>query len=83
MWISRIAFLFGLFIVGAVLFLLYFMAAGFVTVFLLRLSGDVVYAIQYGVCLVAGYATAIYLMRRGWPKAPVGKQSSESGTKGG
>jgi hypothetical protein len=69
MWISRIAFLVGVVVVGAVLFVLYFMAVGFVMIFLLGLGGETAYLIQYGVCLIAGYATAIYLMRRGWPKS--------------
>jgi hypothetical protein len=75
MWISRIAFLVGVLIAGAVAFLLYFMVANFFTVFLLGLEGDTLYGIQYGICLVAGYATAIYLMRGGWPKAPAAKRA--------
>ena len=69
MWGSRIAFLVGLFFAGAVLFLLYFMVLGFVFVFLLGLTSDIANTIMYGISLVAGYATAIYLMRGGWPKS--------------
>jgi hypothetical protein len=69
MLVSRIMFLLGVAVVGAVLFVLYFIAVGFVMIFLLGLGGVTAYAIQYGVCLIAGYATAIYLMRGGWPKS--------------
>lgn len=78
MLVARIAFLFGLLIVGGIFYLLYFMAASFVTVFLLGLSGDVLYFVQYVLCIIAGFATAIYLMRGGWPKAKPPKPPVES-----
>jgi hypothetical protein len=68
MLLSRIMFLVGLLFASFAFFLLYFLVVGFFTMFLLGLTGEAVYTIQYGVCLIAGFATAACLMRRGWPK---------------
>jgi hypothetical protein len=74
MFIPRLAFLIGLFVVGAVFFMLYFALISVFTIFLFGLSGPGVYLAQYALCLVAGYWTAIYLMRNSWPKDSAPKQ---------
>jgi hypothetical protein len=77
----RISFLIGLFVVGAVFFILYFMVAAFIAVFVLGLKGDAVTTIQY-ICLILGYATTAYLMRSGFTQ-PTTKKPAENNQNSG
>lgn len=53
---------FAAFIVCGAFFNLYYFACVFVTTFLLGITSEIVGTIEYGVCLIAGFATGIRVM---------------------
>lgn len=68
-WIGRLAIIFAGFVVAGVFLNLYYALCCFFTVFLLGIQNDLFHSAQYWSCLVAGVATACFLMRRTWPRA--------------
>lgn len=68
-WIHRLAILFAGFVVGGVAMNLYLLVCCFISVFALGITDTLFLAVQYWVCLIAGFATAVFLLRRAWPRS--------------
>jgi len=67
---ARIALLFLLLMVGVLvvggMLNFYNAMACFFSVFLLGVKNETFYSVQYWTCLIAGFGTAFFLMRRVW-----------------
>lgn len=74
-WIARLAILFAGFIVGGVMLNVYYAVCIFFSVTLLGVENETFHTALYWACLIAGFATSFFLMRRVWPRCAAATQS--------
>lgn len=66
-WLKRFAFLIAVYFVGLGFLAIIAAAVMFVTRFLLGITNPMFRQVEFGVCLVAAFGAAFFVLRRAWP----------------
>ncbi len=74
-----IAFIFAGFILTAVFLNLFVLGCSFFTAFLLGITNEMVFTVQYWLCLAAGAVVSFWILRRAWGTTNRAKPAQKDG----